>query len=170
MRSVVWRRAPLAAMLMVAAGFCVGCNPESTRSEYDHGVVFDGAGKEIYKVEWWRPKGAKEPCPLAVRLEDGTELDVTQFASPKLMRDLGGRVRNRNGERYDIMVQKSGATFWSYYEKGELVAVGVNMNGGRRHSNKITFDGKTVMLPTSESDLFKQAGDPRSFRRWKGFP
>jgi hypothetical protein len=81
------------------------------------------------------------------------------------MRDLGGRSRNRHGEEYDLVVENGGVLLISNYRKDELVGVGVNFGSARRRSVRVTFEGKSAILPTSESDLFKQLGQPRAFQK-----
>ncbi len=158
------------SVLACVAVACSGCCrvPEFITADYGKGVTFSGADGEIYSVTWFRPKGKLERCPLVVRLKDGTQLDESRFSSTKFMCDLGGHTQNRNGNKYDLMVDdKSGASLWSEYEKGELVSVGANLGVGSKHSLKVILGDRTVTLPASESELFESLGKPQAFSKGK---
>jgi hypothetical protein len=102
-----------------------------------------------------------------IHLKGGTDLDDSQFVSPKRMRDAGGQTQYQNGNRLQLMVFRPEMAIGCEYEKEKLGSVMVNVGGDLSGKASLTVDGESVSLPISEKKLFEAMGEPRRFEQHK---
>ncbi len=156
-------------VMACAALFSAGCSlPVDSQAEYDKGIVFYGSNGTVYKVEWWSNRAdASTQCPIVLHPKEGRDLDKSQFASPRAMRDIGGRTQNERDGKLDLMVSRPEMSIGCSYEHEKLVYVMVNVGGDSSGNASLTVNGKNVSLPTSEKKLFEILGEPSHFHQHK---
>ncbi len=156
------RRFALACVVLFSAGCSL---PMYSRAEYENGIMFEGNDGVIFKVMWWNRDDPTRHCSLVVHLADGTDLDVSKFASPNAMRNLGAKTQNEFQDEFDLMLEKPGMWIGCSYIKARLEWVMVNLGVGSRGKASFTVNGKDLSLPITEEKLFEALGQPRSFEK-----
>ena len=145
-----------------------GCHRSlHSSAQYANGITFSGSDGSVYQMLWRCPEDRRIPCPLVIHLKNQVDLAESQFSSPEFMLKLGGKIRNQHENSYDIEVSTPECCIIVDYEQQTLTLVFLNLGFNGSGKQKITVDGKTMILPMPMQEVLKLCGDPEYFREEK---